>query len=235
MEHKEYEYSNDRLYSFYRTRMELFFGQVVDDQLLDDDRNGALRREITMYEDLIKLDDKKFSKMFDNQLQGTHRKNTALKQKLFRDRHTAAGLIYGLLSTTPVFKDGEFDTKAVFVTDDLKKFIGASIKLTEFILAQLEVNTRKDVEQKAVQHLGAILSKVGLKVKMVTKSTAKGKKTYSYALDPDAVKKLEEITRVRSELKHEGWGFVDKQYGFQYSEIDMMWLESKQDNKRSFN
>lgn len=232
LESNEQDYSNDQWYAFYRTRLEFFYGRVVDEELLNLDRKGAWRREIALFEELTKLDDNTFSNMFSGKLHGTEKKNNSLKQRLFRDRHTAVGLIYGLLSTTPIFKDGTFAPKVVFVTDDLKKFVKASVKVKEIVLAQLEVNTQSDVEQKAVQHLGKILTKVGMGVKKVTQSTTKGKKTYFYALDTDLLQQLEDITQIRSNLTNDGWDFIDQQYGFQYSPMDREWLEYRQDHRR---
>jgi hypothetical protein len=224
-------YSDDQWYSYYRTRLELFYGRVVDENLLKQDRKAALRREITWFEELTKLDDQSFQSMVTLNSQGVEKNNNDLKQRLFRDRHTAVMLIYGLVSTTPFFKNGTFDPNVLFITNDLKKFVEASIKLKNIVQAQLEVNTQIDIEQKAVQHLGKILSKVGMGVKKVSESTTKGKKTYVYALDPDSFQRLEDITKIRSNLKNDGWDFVDEQYGFQYSPMDKEWLESKHDHQ----
>jgi hypothetical protein len=224
-------YTNDQWYAFYKTRLELFYGETVTDQLLKYDRKGALRREITLFEDLAKLDDVKFEGMYKTHQRGSAQKDLVLKQKLFRDRHSAIALLYGLLSTTPVFNNGVFDSKAVFVVDDLKKFAKASIQLKEIALAQLEVNTQSDVEQKAVQHLGKILSKIGLGVKKVNQSTTKGKKTYSYSLDSDSVNRIQQYSQKRGILKNGGWDFVDSQYDFKYSDIELEWLDSRLDHQ----
>lgn len=229
LESNEREYSSDQWYAFYRTRVELFYGQVVDDHLLNKDRKGAWRREISTYEVLTSLNDQTFNSRIKSSSQGAEKKNNALKQRLFRDHHTAVYLIYGLVSTTPIFKDGKFDPNVVFVTDDLEKFVKASSKLKEFIQMQLEVNTQSDIEQKPVQHLGKILAKVGLGVKKVTQSTSKGKKSYSYSLDPDMFKIMEEITQIRSGLTRCGWDFIDLKYGFEYDQIECEWLGSNLD------
>jgi hypothetical protein len=108
LESNEREYSSDQWYAFYRTRVELFYGQVVDDHLLNKDRKGAWRREISTYEVLTSLNDQAFNSRIKSSSQGAEKKNNALKQRLFRDHHTAVYLIYGLVSTTPIFKDGGF-------------------------------------------------------------------------------------------------------------------------------
>jgi hypothetical protein len=231
LESNERGYSDDQWYSYYRTQLELFYGRVADANLLDLDRKWAWRREITLYEDLVKLDDQAFQFEVSLNSHGEAKKNNDLKQRLFRDRHTAVMLFYGLISTTPIFKDGKFDPDVVFTTDDLKKFVKASVKLKHLVQVQLEVNTQNDIEQKAVQHLGKILAKVGLGVKKVKQSTLAGKKTYFYALDPDSLRNLEEISSVRSSLTNEGWDFVNHQYGFEYDALDLDWLETKHDYK----
>lgn len=231
LESNERGYSDDQWYSYYRTRLEMFYGRVADENLLVLDRKGAWRREIALFEELTKLDDQIFQHEVSLKSHGEAKKNNDLKQRLFRDRHTAVMLIYGLLSTTPIFKDGKFDPTVVFTTDDLKKFVKASVKLKNLVQVQLEANTQNDIHRKAVQHLGKILATVGLGVKKVRQKTVAGKKTYFYALDPDLLQSLEEISMVRSGLANEGWDFVNHQYGFEYDPLDMEWLEARQDHK----
>jgi hypothetical protein len=211
--------------------LELFYGRVTDENLLTQDRKGAWRREITLYEDLIKLDDQTFQYEVSLNSHGEAKKNHDLKQRLFPDRRTAVILIYGLLSATPIFKDGKFNPDFVFTTDHLKEFVKASVKLKHLVQVQLEVNTQNDIGQKAVQHIGKILAKVGLGVKVVKKSTVDGKKKYFYAIDPDSIRNLEEISSVRSGLTNGGWDFMNHHYGFKYDALDMDWLEARRDHE----
>jgi hypothetical protein len=211
--------------------LELFYGRVTDENLLNLDRKGAWRQEITLFEDLTKLDDQKFQYKVNLNLHGEAKKNNDLKRRLFPDRPTAVTLIYGLISTTPIFTDGKFDPNVVFTTDALKKFIKASVKLKHLVQVQLEVNTQHDIEQKAVQHLGKILAKLGLGVKKIKQKTVAGKKTYFYVLDPDSMRNLEEISRIRCVLANEGWDFMNYQYGFKYDALDMDWLEARRDHE----
>ena len=231
LESNERGYSDDQWYSYYRTRLELFYGRVTDENLLNLDRKGAWRQEITLFEDLTKLDDQKFQYKVNLNLHGEAKKNNDLKRRLFPDRPTAVTLIYGLISTTPIFTDGKFDPNVVFTTDALKKFIKASVKLKHLVQVQLEVNTQHDIEQKAVQHLGKILAKLGLGVKKIKQKTVAGKKTYFYVLDPDSMRNLEEISRIRCVLANEGWDFMNYQYGFKYDALDMDWLEARRDHE----
>lgn len=222
-------YTEEEWYSYCRTQIELFYGQVVDDKLLYEDRKFARRREIILYEELTGLDDESFKQRYISPQKRADRKNVALKQKLFRDRRTAVNLIYGLLSTTPIFKNGKFDPDKVFSNDDLKRFAEAAAKLKDVVLAQLEVNTQKDLDQKPVQHLGKILEKIGLRHTKVSQVTKDKKKSSFYALDPDAVAKMVEVTERRSDPNRHGWAFVDRQYGFEYSSVEREWLESNED------
>jgi Origin of replication binding protein len=230
---KDQEYSNDQYYSYLRTRIELFYGQVLDESLLEQDRKGVRRREILLFEDLSKLDDLTFQSMLEVNSKKSDTKNIRMRQRLFRDRQTRCWLVYGLLSSTPIFKDGKFDTETVFVAEDLKKFVKASVQLQDVVLTQLDVNTQRDIDKKPVQHLGKILAKIGLTFKKPKTSTVAGKKTYFYALDLDSLRKLVEISRVRSGLANEGWDFVNQQYGFEYDALDMEWLEARQDHRLS--
>jgi hypothetical protein len=229
LESDDKSYTDEEWYSYYRTQIELFYGRVVDEQLLDMDRKRAWRREIVLYEELTHLDDKTFRQRYSPSQKRSERNNSALNQRIFRDRRTMVGLLYGLLSKTPIFKDGKFDTDKVFVKDDLKDFVKVSAKLKDVVLAQLEVNTQKDLDEKPVQHLGKILGTIGLSTSNAGKTSKGGSRTYFYALDADALARMCEVTTKRSDPTQSGWQFVDRQYGFEYSSLELEWLDSKSD------
>lgn len=230
VESDDTSYTNEEWYSYYRTQIELFYGQVVNDKLLQEDRKYARRREVALYEALTRLDNESFKQHYQSPASKIDRKNLSLKQKIFQDKSTAVGLLYGLLLTTPIFKDGKFDTKKVYSNEDLKEFAKAAAKLKDVVLIQLEVNTQKDIDQKPAQHLGKILGKIGLNQIKVAQSSKAGKKSYFYSLDPSAIAKMDEVTTRRSDPAQHGWQFVDQQYGFEYSPIELEWLESNDDS-----
>jgi hypothetical protein len=229
IESEDSSYSAEEWYSYYRTQLELFYGRVIDHDLLEEDRKYAWRREITLYIALTELDDNEFKRWYLRSQNRVERRSLALRMKIFRDKHKAVGLLYELLSTTPIFKDGKFDPHKVFGNEDLGKFAKAAETVKDFVLAQLEVNTQKDLDQKPVQHLGKIVRTIGLDLKKVTQSTKGGKKTYFYSLDSNAMAKMSDVVARRSDPTQHGWQFVDRQYRFQYSAVELDWLQSIED------
>lgn len=217
-------------YSYYRTRLELFYGRDIDEELLSQDRNGDWRGEIALYMALNGLDSTKYKTLLNHLKSKNDSKNTALKQKLFRDRDTKIALLYGLLSTTPIFKNGSFIHDINFSAPDLIEFIKASNKFKEVIQTQLEINTQSDLEKKPTQHLSKILSKIGLKVDKATQKTIKGNKVYFYCLNQDSLQNMEKIAQHRANLTNSGWDYVNQKYGFTYSPIDLEWLGTESDH-----
>lgn len=230
LESGDTDLNSEDWYSYHRTRLELFYGQDIDDELLSLDRKGDRRGEIALYTALNGLDSTNYKALINHLNSKTDSKNTALKQKLFRDRNTVIALLYGLLSTTPIFKGGKFFHDIHFSASDLIEFIKASKKFEAVIQTQLEINTQSDLEKKPIQHLSKILSKIGLKVDKATQKTVKGHKVYFYSLNHDSLRDMERMAQHRANLTNSGWDYVNQKYGFTYSPMDLEWLGTESEH-----
>ena len=204
--------SEDEWYSMVRTRIELFYGEQVTNQLVVDDNDGMLRRQVYLYGRI--------------QTTGQVMKETDIEQspknKLFRSPKVAAQLLHLLLSKTPVYSNGKFNPNVVYTRDDLNDFIVESKRLNMYVQTHLEVDLRSDIDEKPVTHLSSLLKTIGLVVFQPKKPTvSNGHKTYYYGVSSESIKKIEEIIEKRNDPQGYGWNFVNKLYGFQYSPDEM--------------
>ena len=216
----------DQWFSFYKTRLELFYGEQTDVQLLTNDKKGAKRRAINLYEGLTDLNDKKYHMLYAHLSSSEDRNNKFLKFKIIRDRLLVIGLLYEILSTTPVFRNGKFDPNVRFTSNDLQKFVRISNQLRGFVLSQLDINTQSDLQAKPTMHLGKILEKVGLATVKVDRTTINKHKTNVYSLDKDLLQHIQKIVTRRKIPTEVGWGFVNRKYGFQENAHDQEFEDS---------
>lgn len=206
--------SPEQWFSFYRTRLELFYRERITPELILRDKEGKYRRSVFLYESVMSIGDMPY-KDHPGLAKRGGKKVGGIHDKLFTDKTTQSILIHGLLSTTPIFKGGVFDTTVEFTKDQLGKFIKASIKLKPIVETQLGINTQRDIHEKPTQHLNKILGAIGLKHKEIKKKNAKGgDRTYIYQIDAGGIQMMEDIIRRREIIK--GWEFIDQTYGFTY-------------------
>ena len=202
--------------SFQRTRLELFYREPVSREMLKRDRGGKFRRAVTMFEEFNTIGDKPYRQYLDSNSRFREKKDRKLLEKLFVDRPTQCVLIHGLLSTTPFFKKGMFDTSVVFTKEDLKKFVSASTKFKPQVDTQFKINTQRDLHLKPSQHLNKILALIGLKHVKVKAWVENGEKVYAYQLDANVLAEMRALVQRREEIGRNGWDFVDQTYGFTY-------------------
>lgn len=212
--------SPDQWASFQRTRLELFYREPVSRELIKRDRDGKFRRAVTMYEEFNTIGDTPYRQYIESKSKFRDKTHKKLLQKLFIDRPTQCLLIHGLLSATPFFKKGVFDTSVVFTKDDLKKFVSVSTTHKSLVDTQLEINTQRDFHIKPTQHLNRILSLIGLKHKKVKTSNKKGEKFYAYQFDGQALDELQTLISRREAIGNNGWNFINKTYGFTYPDSE---------------
>jgi energy-coupling factor transporter ATP-binding protein EcfA2 len=204
--------SEDERYSMNRTRLELYYGQQVTKQLLEDDENGVLRRQIELYELLQKVGQEWQDSDIDH----------SPKNMLLRYLRVAAQLLHLLFSKTPMYSNGKFDPNVSYTGGDLVDFVKESKRLKTYVQTQLGIDLRSDIDEKPVTHLGSLLKKIGLvQIKSKKPIVSNGHKTYYYGVSRESIMKIETITQRRMDPQRVGWNFVNKLYGFHYSLTEM--------------
>lgn len=211
----------DEWFAFYKTRIELFYGVPCTKSLVESDDKGKLMGQVRQFQTLIAQP----NFMKSEKVKEPSSTNDKVRSKLFKNRVIATQLLYGLLSLTPIFEDGQFKADVIFTKDNLKKFGKASKKLKKQTETHLETTTRGDVDENPVQHLTQLLHKLGLKTFNPRKPKVEdGKKIYFYQLDQKSLESIQDIVKRREDPKKVGWEFVNKLHKFKYSpdQMDMI-------------
>lgn len=214
-------------YRFFKTQFELFYGVPATTDFVVFERKKNYRKKVRRFESIQRepgLTDEEKANLVSKKA----RRLAKTKLEVLVDYHAGSSLLYKLLSTTPIFTDGEFDQSVVISTHDLKEFAERSAEFRKFVATQLDVSTRTDVATKPIQHLGDLLELVGLKLEKCATKKSGGPKTYYYKLSTSKFDRMLRVTKQRavydSELKSTGWPYVNKLHGFQYLDEEMDWL-----------
>jgi hypothetical protein len=202
-----YIVQKEDFFSFIKTRIELFYGEDATRDLVKLDNKGKLQKALFNY---FNITDKSLIQNLDSAADSliSSKQNKVLKTGLISQY-----LIWRLISKTPVFKNFKFNHLKYFTMEDLKEFTKEAIKLKTLVDAQLEINTRKDVDKKPIQHLWQLLKLVGIGPwKRMTKYV-NGQKIYIYRISMDDLDFAKTI-----KLRHKdglcGWAYINKKYGF---------------------
>ena len=185
------------LHSFYRTKIENFYKIPVSKQLIKLDEKGLYRTKVTTFEAIS--DQVKIKKIATNKtafLQGAPSVAKA-QEKMLKNKDSGIILIHELLSQTPVFDKGVFNTTTTFCIADLQSFAKGSQTVKPFLETHLDLSVRKDLMTNPVRHLGDILKKVGLSTVKDRPHNENGKKTYYYKLSEDDLKAMKDIVQRR--------------------------------------
>ena len=219
-------------YNFFRTNLELFYGEPITAELIACDNKGQLRKSIRLFE-AIQNEPKLSTEDKDNLNTQYKRKLAKIRHEVIYDRGHSAVLLYSLLSLTPIFKNGKFDPDVIFSTNDLKEFSVNSQKLSKFVSTQLGVETRSDVLKKPVQHLWRLLELIGLtKDKNIKSQKINGVRIYHYKISKESLETILYFVNKRQFFnpnsdkitKKQGWEYVNNLHSFKYTHEEMDYL-----------
>ena len=209
-------------YPYYHTKIELFYGQPVTPELVVSDDKGKFSAKVRQFQRLMLPE-----LISDHKIYRPSDINRELHRKIFRNKTTAAQLLYGLFSLTPIFQDGVFDPSVVFTKDVLREFGTESVKLRRLVETHLDITTRSDIDENPIQHLGDLLDTVGLKLSKPRKPTSKdGNKTYYYSVDRKLLEQMQAIIERRTGQGTSGWEYVNTVHKFTYAPDQLDWMES---------
>jgi hypothetical protein len=213
-------------FAFYRTKLELFYRQDLDHDFIINDKKGVLRSKVVMFEKITRCDDIKFKALLKETGNTDDIKNSNVSRKIIKDSATRLSLLYGLLSTTPIFKNGKFIPDAELCSDDLSKFAQISLKAKKTIETQLELNIQKDVVDKPVQHLSKVLSMVGINLRKSRQKNVNKQRVYFYEIDQSSLLMMSEYAKKRA-VEYQ-WDYLNSRYNFTYDALEQEWLDSRE-------
>jgi hypothetical protein len=218
--------SRNDLYSFYRTKTELFYRQKISLELVDFDNLGKSRTKIRRYQVLTDPEIVYLSKRINLP---DNKKVRLLKEYSIKDFNQGCRLLDEIFKTTPIYKNHQFLNDVTFCSDDLLKFITfvSNKKIKGFQENHFGITVRTDITSKPIQHLNSLLGLVGLKVTSTSTKRNKGEgKTYFYKISTEYQSKIEAILARQKEVKE--WDFINETYGFDPNDFDWeQWEYSK--------
>jgi hypothetical protein len=192
-----------------RTKIERFYREQLSERLIETDDRGRLRARIIRF---AALDSYARTKEARERLQIRDIPDKyGIRARFLRDDRIATALLDDLLSMTPVFVEGRFDTEATFSFQDLSFFLSECKRLKPVIenVFELEVTA---LEKGAVKQLNAFLGLTGQRVLNADKFKASGETFYRYRLDREGLKRMQEIAARRR--GQEGWQWINEHYGW---------------------
>jgi len=217
--------SEDLWFSYFRTTLERFYRLPATKELIERDDQGRFRRMVNRFEKMI---DKEYQKIWVGSGTGLMKNSLTKDHKLslqtVKGVINGNGLLFELLSTTPLFNGNDFDPSVVITSNDLDKFSDRSLVFKSFVETQLDISTRKDVVDKPIQHLNRLLGLIGLKLEKIRTTKVAGKKTYLYKIDEDSFKEMMEIIK-RRETIPDSWVYLESQYDLSLTTKQRFWLE----------
>jgi hypothetical protein len=203
------EVSDPDRWRFARTKIELFYRRPLDEELIEADDRGRKRSRIVRFEALenyVRTKDARARLGVQDVPEGY-----GLRTRFLRDERKVSELLYDLLSVTPVFADGVFDTERTFSFRDLAAFHRECRKLKPVIENLLELEVTAD-GTAVIRPFNAVLRVIGLRAPYTEKSKVAGETVYRYRLDALRLENMREIVDRRKE--HPAWAWVYEHYGW---------------------
>jgi len=217
------ELTRDERSNYWRTSLELFYHDTISLALLEFDKQGRSRRRVRLYEAL---------KQFANGVDTTDGIVLPYDRKLLKQTHLSVlpdlqartNLLHALLQTTPIYQNGRFIPGVEYCANDLAKLVKTAIRLKPYIEGQLGISVRHDIEQKPVQFIGTLLSKVGVARYQTRQEKVETGRVRYYMIDKNSIEWNDLIYSRRSEI--DGWKYLNEQYGFEDTLEDIEYLST---------
>jgi hypothetical protein len=198
-----------------RTMIELFYREKLTAELVDRDDRGTLRKCIRTFESLLSQADF-FLKYGGHSKWAQVSPASDPELRFVRNSKQVAGLLYHLVTKTPLLNGKSFRTDIQISVADLNAFAREVARLKPIIENILNVAVRHDVGKKPVMFLNRLLNLIGLAVTSAGKKTLKkvnaGKPVYFYELDGPRLQEMLAFVAVRKNVR--GWQSLYEREGW---------------------
>ena len=198
-------------WSFRRMTLEAFYQQELNVELIRNDKRGDLRAQYKLFRTVT--DTQYVSEINKTLSQKYEKTGKTIPFDRLKERDAKVALLHALLSSSPVFKDGNFDLTCVYKLKDLGKFTKTCQNLSAYIEGQFLTPVRSDIINKPTTQLHWFLKMVGI-------STIKSRKKINkedcnfYMIDPDSYNTMVALIDLRKPEIND-WIFINKLHGFQ--------------------
>ncbi len=198
-------------WSFRRMTLEAFYQQELTAELIINDKRGELRTQYKLFRAI--LDQQYVNEINKILSQKYEKKGKTNPFDRIKERDAKVALLHALLSSSPVFKNGQFDLSCIYSAADLQSFARSCKKLAPYVEAQFSLPIRSDIEKKPTTQLHWFLKKVGISTIKSSKKIGT-EKIYQYMIDPDSYNNMIALMELRdSEIND--WKFINRLHGFQ--------------------
>ncbi len=194
--------------------LEAFYQKQLDENIINKDNRGERRIQFKLFtsvtnRDLLKEINKQIHEKYSNG-------GSTIPFDRIKESDAKIALMHTLLSSTPIFKNGQFDLSLIYTMSDLSEFIRTCKKLSPYIQGQFNHPLRSDLLSKPTTQLHWFLKMVGISTIKSTKKIGKDK-TYQYMIDPDSHNMMVELKTLRESIQDD-WIFINQLHGFLVSE-----------------
>jgi hypothetical protein len=129
-----------------------------------------------------------------------------------------AVLLLDILSETPLFSGGKFDSDKLFKKSDFDQFV-AAVKQYKNVLSTYKIPVRSDIAHNPIRFLGELLRLVGLKTEKHSRDQSGQQTDYLYQLEKSSFNFMMEIIERRKSLPPDDyiktyWKAVHQRQGF---------------------
>jgi hypothetical protein len=195
---REHVSSGDR-WSFQKTRIELFYRQKIDEELVCTDDRGHFRRRVLNYEHFQRSQE---YRIFEKSgFWKTMNKPTQFKMQLLPSDAELISLLIRLFELAPIYDGRVLLTERTFTSDDLTDFASEAFRLKAIVENVTRIHARSDVKKKPMMLLDSLLALLGLSTIEVDCHVENKKKRYFYTLDPQSLAAMDALAAKRKQLK----------------------------------
>ncbi len=201
--------SNADIWAYHRTRLELFYREQANEDLIQLDHRGRYRGHVETFTQIT------------NPFHLQHElppPELVGRSRFVKSPGQRTDAIYLLLEQTPLFKAGTFNATATIDQGDLGAFVQFATDNKAVLENLLDLEIRSDLAVKPVQQLSEVLKLVGLKFTQDRPRRSGGQKIYRYRLDQAALDRIQKVVDARSRTK--GWIFLYQLNGWDPKELE---------------
>jgi hypothetical protein len=217
-------------WSLARTKMELFYRAPISPEMIRLDAQGRYRGRVCLLENVLQTVERFGWSDLRQRLTETWSCPSPAR-RFKRSRREAADALLLLLGLTPIFENGRFNLEAVVTSGDLKDFVEEVVRLRPILENQLEIEVRRNVTEKPMEQVNAILKAIGLRCITVARTRARavagGHTVRRYGLDKGGFQQISDLVAVRKQ--QDAWRTLYEIHGWNASELEMDFSEEDEE------
>jgi hypothetical protein len=197
-------------WSFKRITLEVFYQQALNAEIIRSDNRGELRNQYKLFKSITNHEyiaeiNKEFSQKYTKK--GKTNPFDRIKQ-----RDAKVALLHALLSSSPLFKDGNFNLTCMYTLKELGKFTKTCQNLSAYIEGQFLTPVRADIINKPTTQLHWFLKMIGVST-IKKRIKINNEDSNFYTIDPDSYNKMIALIDLKNSEINE-WAFINQLHGF---------------------